>query len=291
MYSLDINFLNDRPDHKPDAARRAGAGGGRRRAAVNDNKTPFYIGLAALALLPLAMLGAWLFLGTQKAALIEKQVELTGKLGNLEAEKKNLAVVQAQIKQSTDETQALATVFNGIKPWSAMSQDIRDRLPTNVQILSLKQVDAPVVAPTPTPTPTPSPGATPAPVATPAPTPPPISGVVEITGLANTFNDVNDFLLTLKQSNFLKGDQTVLVSSELADQGSLSSLDSLKQEKGGSTTTTRVELPKLPKLVKFVITASLTDVPASELLRELERKGAVGLVTRIQTLKEKGVIK
>jgi type IV pilus assembly protein PilN len=282
MYSLDINFLNDRQEHKADTARR---GGGRRRAAGSDNKTPLYLGLAALALLPLAMLGTWLFLGTQKEALVTKQTELSNKLGNLEAEKKNLATVQAQIKQATDETQALTTVFNQIKPWSAMSQDIRDRLPTNVQILSIKQVDPPAApAPAPSPAASPAAGAPPA-----APPPPPVSGIVEINGLANSFNDVNDFLLTLKQSNFLKGDQTQLVSSELIEQGNLPSLDFGRNNP--ATPGQRFELPKLPKIVKFAITASLTDVPASELLRELERKGAVGLVTRIQTLKEKGVIK
>ena len=280
MYSLDINFLNDRADHKPDAARR----GGPRRVVVSDNKTPLYIGLAMLALLPLAMLATWLFLGSQKEALTTKQAELTSKLGNLEAEKKNLATIQAQIKQSTDETQALATVFNGIKPWSAMSQDIRDRLPANVKLLSIKQTDL-AVAPAATPKPSSSPAA--APAAAPA-LPPPTSGTVEIVGFANSFNDVSDFLVNLKQSNFLKGDQTQLASSELVEQTAPTFI--VPKIQGPAASSVPV-IPKLPKVAKFTITASLTDVPASELLRELERKGAVGLVTRIQTLKEKGVIK
>ncbi len=285
MYSLDINFLNDRPEHKPDAARRAG---GPSRAAVVENKTPFYVGLAVLVLLPLAMVATWLFLGSQKETLANKQAELAGKLGNLEIEKKNLAIVQAQIKQSTEETQALATVFNGIKPWSAMSQDIRDRLPANVKLLSVKQVEPVVAAAAPSPKPSPSPAAAPAPGAVATP-PPATSGTVEIVGFANSFNDVNDFLLILKQSNFLKGDQTQLVSSELVEQVVPTFI--VPKKPAGSTSESAPVIPKLPKIAKFTITANLTDIPASELLGELERKGAVGLVTRIQTLKEKGVIK
>jgi type IV pilus assembly protein PilN len=277
MYSLDINFLKDRAAAQADGARRGGRG--RPRTVVSDDKRPLYWGLAALAILPLLMLGTWFFLGNQKESLSQQQAELDRKLGNLEAEKRRLAAIQTEIKQSTDETQALATVFNQIKPWSAMAQDIRDRLPANVQLLTIKQIDATAVG---------APAAKPAAAAPAGAQQPPVSGLVEISGLANTHSDVNDFLLTLKQSNFLKGDQTQLMSSELGEEGTLASLDFARP---GSGSGVRIELPKLPRMVKFVITASLTDVPASELLRELERKGAVGLVTRIEALKEKGVIK
>jgi type IV pilus assembly protein PilN len=68
-------------------------------------------------------------------------------------------------------------------------------------------------------------------------------------------------------------------------------LQSLDLYKDKGQTGTKVETHKLPKVVKFLMTATLTDVPASELLQELERKGDIGLVTRIKVLKEKGVIK
>ncbi|NJN49287.1 MAG: hypothetical protein HC805_05270 [Alkalinema sp. RL_2_19] len=46
--------------------------------------------------------------------------------------KKDLQQAQAQIE-------ALTGVFSNIKPWSAMSQDLRDRLPAGMQISEIVQ--------------------------------------------------------------------------------------------------------------------------------------------------------
>ena len=46
---------------------------------------------------------------------------------------------------------------------------------------------------------------------------------------------------------------------------------------------------KLAGKVTFTIESKLSDTPTSDLRRELDRKGAVGLVTRIEALKNKGV--
>ncbi len=271
MYSLDINFLNDRPEYKTDSARRAGR---KTSTYVSDDRRPLYWGLAAGVFFPVALLALWGFLQVRNSDLERQQVELDAQLGNLEAQKRDLASINAQIKQGTDETQALATVFNQIKPWSAMAQDIRDRLPPNVQIAGITQVD---------------PTKAPAKPAVAGQAPAPVSGLVQIDGVANSFNDVNDFLLTLQQSNFLQSAQTKLVSAELTDPQALQSLDLAGSKAGGSSAN--YETPKLPPRVKFSLQTALSDVPASELIRELDRKGAVGLVTRIEALKEKGVIK
>lgn len=275
MYSLDINFLNDRPEYKPDGARR---GGRKTPTFVSDDRRPLYWGLAAGVFFPVALLALWGFLQVRNSDLERQQAELDSQLVNLEAQKKDLASINAQVKQSTDETQALATVFNQIKPWSAMAQDIRDRLPPNVQIAGITQID-----------PAKTPGAAPAKPAVAGQAPTPVSGVVLIEGLANSFNDVNDFLLTLQQSNFLQSAQTKLVSAELTEPQALQSLDLAGSRSGGSGAN--YETPKLPPRVKFSLQTVLSEVPASDLIRELDRKGAVGLVTRIEALKEKGVIK
>ena len=272
MYSLDINFLNDRPEYKTDGARR---GGQKAQTFVSGDRRPLYWGLAAGVFFPVALLALWGFLQVRNSDLERQQAELDSQLVNLEAQKRDLASVNTQIKQGTEETQALATVFNQIKPWSAMAQDIRDRLPPNVQITGITQI-----APPPTSAPaTPAAGQAPRPV----------SGQVAIDGVANSFNDVNDFLLTLQQSNFLQSAQTKLVSAELTEAQALQSLDVAGSKSGGSRAT--YETPKLPPRVKFSLQTALSEVPASELIRELDRKGAVGLVTRIEALKEKGVIK
>jgi type IV pilus assembly protein PilN len=273
MYSLDINFLNDRPEYRPDGGRaglrRGGGGGGRARAAAAPgDKRPLVLGallgLAALA----ASAGTWMFFSSQNAALEQEQQELDSKLGDLEAKQKEVANVDAQIKQIKDESTALASVFNSIKPWSALMQDVRDRIPASVQILTVKQEPA-------TP-----PAGTPAPAT-------PLSNVV-ISGVATGFNDVNDFLLVLQKSNFVRASETKLIKAELqADQ---KKLDPIRLDNMPGTEGTTVELPKIPRQVLFSIQAALTDVPASELLRELDRKGAAGLVTRIEALQQKGVI-
>lgn len=273
MYSLDINFLNDRPEYKPDVAARA-----RPKAVVSsDSRKPLILGGLALLLLPAIALGLLIFLQSQNAQLEEEQARLDAQLGNLEAKRKEIASIQAETKQVKDDTNALAGIFNQIKPWSAMMQDLRDRIPPGVQVTSVKQLPP---APNSTPQPAASPGAN-------ASANQPVLGTISIIGGANSFNDVNDFLLVLQKSNFLKPEETKLVKAELEQNARKLESIRLRNDQGGANSN---ELPELPRQVQFEITTALSDVPASELLRELDRKGATGLVTRIETLQQKGVI-
>jgi type IV pilus assembly protein PilN len=53
------------------------------------------------------------------------------------------------------------------------------------------------------------------------------------------------------------------------------------------------EVPKdatleIPEGVKFSISAQLNNAPASELKAEIEKKGSIGLATRLNTLERKG---
>lgn len=262
MYSLDINFLNDRPDIKPDKRR-----GGRPKVSVSpDDRRPLFIGVGMLVCFPVLAGALWGVLTLKNGDLEKQQADLDVQLGTLETERKNLSSIQEQAKKATEEAQALATVFNQLKPWSAMAQDIRDRLPLNVQLASIKQIEPTAASGAP------SAGS-------------PVSGRIEITGLANSFNDVNDFLLTLQQSNFLKPGETKVVSAELGEAKTLQLPDFPGNKREGT-----IKAPKLPRKVKFTLTTALSEVPASELVRELDRKGAIGLVTRIEALKERGVI-
>jgi type IV pilus assembly protein PilN len=275
MYSLDINFLNDRPEYKPDVAARS-----RPKAAVSpDSRRALLLGGLAALLLPALAAGSLLFLQNRNAELERQQAELDARLGNLQAKQKEIANIKTQTGQIRDETTALAGIFNQIKPWSAMMQDIRDRVPPGVQIRAVKQLPAP--RPGSQPSPSPSPGAPP-----PNPAAGPPQGPIAITGLANSFNDVNDFMLVLQRSNFLKANETTLVKSELESTARRLETIRLKNAPGGGNQ----EAPEIPRQVEFEIQTALSDVPASELLRELDRKGAAGLVTRIETLQQKGVI-
>lgn len=275
MYSLDVNFLNDRPDIKPDKRRSVGRP---KPTGSPEEKRPLYFGFAALIFFPVLAGVLFGILTLRNGDLERQQADLDTQLGNLETEKKNLSSIQAETKQVEEEAQALASVFNQIKPWSAMTQDIRDRLPSSIQLASITQQKVEINQ------------AQPAPAAPAAGTPaaaakPPVSGQIEIRGLANSMNDVNDFLLTLQQSNFLKAEATKVVSAELGEEKTLQLPDFPGLKREGE-----IKPPRLPRKVQFVISAAINDVPASELIRELDRKGAVGLVTRIESLKERGVI-
>jgi type IV pilus assembly protein PilN len=107
-----------------------------------------------------------------------------------------------------------------------------------------------------------------------------------ISGSARSFDEVNYFLLALQRSPFFKSNETQLVKAELGDNPNKVEVTAPQNKTQSGPTVTYT----LPKTVDYQIQTSLSDIPASELLRELDRKGAVGLVTRIRTLQEKGVI-
>ncbi|MDF5709016.1 MAG: PilN domain-containing protein [Nostoc sp. S4] len=255
MYSLDVNFLKDRPAYqtKPDKKR------GMALSLPGGNLTPVYIGAALGVGLPgLFGVAWWLLQG--------KIVELEGTIAQLDQESKrldtqigNLNQIKAQTSAIKGETQALVTVFDQIRPWSAMLQDLRDRIPAAVQIENIKQIPPVAVAEGQPPN-------------NPA-------GGLEITGLARSFNDVNDFLLSLQQSQFLKSSESRIITATLVDAPVTSSVAAIPGV-----------IIKPPQVVKYTIQSSMNDVPASELIRELEKKGTVGLVARIRTMQQTGVI-
>ena len=285
MYGLDVNFLNDRTQRQSEA--------GLRNTAVRNDPRPYYIGGGiALALLA-AVGGAWVLLGGQNAELEKRRADLDGQLTALQAKLGEVQNVTQQVSQIESENQALATVFDQIKPWSAVLQDVRDRVPNGIQLDKIEQLAPTVVpagaAPAPPPSsPSPSPGASPAagaPATAPvAATIPPVSQPrISLSGKARSFNDVNDFLLTLQQSPFLKSENLKIVKSELIDNPT-------QVEFTGQTSGGEIQV-ELPKVVEYTIEGDFSDMTASELLQDLERTLSVGLAARIQALRDRGVLK
>lgn len=279
MYSLDVNFLKDRPDIiKPDRPTSTGT--------HKESMTPLFIGVAVGLLLPALVGGLWFFMQQQNAGIQEEIAEKEAKLGSLKQAEQQIKQLDDEIKKVNDETTALASVFNQIKPWSAILQDVRERIPPNVQIGSIEQKQVVATAAAAPAATTPQAGA---PAAKPSTQ---MTTKLEIEGLAKSFDDVNYFLLTLQRSPFLKKDETQLIKAQLqSNPAKLEYNYPQSQNQGGGKVTY-----ELPKAVGYTIQATVNDVPASELMRELDRKGAVGLVTRIRTLqslqeKEKGVLK
>ena len=258
MYSLDVNFLRDRVPQKETG------GGKKKRPPINmGDLTPLYIG-GGIAVFSLVLVGTgWFILQRQNSKLEGEIAVLDQENKKLEAEIGSINKIRQEISQVKSETQALVTVFDQIRPWSAMLQDIKERIPATTQLENVKQIAAAAPAAAST--------------STPSQPQPSSNGAIEVGGFARSFNDVNDFLLTLQQSRFFKPTETRINTAELVD----------------ATLPAGSVLPpgaKPPKVVKYTIQSSLSDVPASELMRELEQKGTIGLVARIRSLQQTGAL-
>jgi type IV pilus assembly protein PilN len=97
----------------------------------------------------------------------------------------------------------------------------------------------------------------------------PAMSALSLSGKATSYNELNDFLLLLKASPLLEAKETVLVSSTLQP----------------ATTD------KNFTLVNFQIRTAVTAKSPAEILPALQKTGADGLVTRVNLLKQQGVIK
>lgn len=264
MYSLNVNLLKERSDSKKVTGTRA-----IRTRRSTGSLTRVYLALGFALVLPGLAGCVWLFLQSQNSQLENKIAGLDSQLNSLGIEQQQLQKLQDQANAIRSQNRALASVFNQIRPWSAMLQDLSDRIPAEVQIQSIKQATPPPSSAPPAPT-----NQT---AAQKTPTPPPPSSGIELTGMASSFSGVNDFLLTLQKSPFFKPQETKIVKAELVD---------------GPTPVTQPGKPvqKPPQFVRYTIQTRLSDIPASDLIAELERDGTLGLVTRIRTLQARGII-
>ncbi|WP_159786459.1 PilN domain-containing protein [Sodalinema gerasimenkoae] len=260
MYNIEINFLNDRPEYRPESVK---AKPSRQRRDSSGNMPIIAGGGVALAFLALVV-GGWAYLSQVEIPRLQaERDELDQELGNYQRQEDRLRLIQEEVQQIRTQTDALAGVFNYISPWSALLQDLRDRTPLGVRIQNVQQTNEP-------------PRDGPPPQRTESGRPP---SVVTIEGIAQSFNDVNDFVLLLKESNLYMSSGTHLVEAELEDYRAQSITFS----------ESRSRLALAP-VVAFTIQTQVREVPATDILQELQRKGALGLVNRIQELQRRGVI-
>jgi len=291
MYSLDINFLNDRPDYKPVAAAKSStkkSSGGAKDQLPIFGAVLFAFGIIA------AVMGAWWWATNENNNLAAQQATIDQELATLNTQANTIKAINAETDQVTAEYKALAGVFEQIKPWSAMLQDLSARTPAGVQIGKIEQIDpspSPVAAapppPAATPAASPSPGASPSPASPPpAAAPPPVvpqqAAKIQISGIASTFAQVNDFMLLVQRSPFFLNTDTKLIAATLKNNPA--------QLQVRNQNAAPPELPKLRPVVEYKIETTLSPMGASELLPELRSKQADGLAIRIETLQEKGVL-
>ncbi|MEL6137463.1 MAG: PilN domain-containing protein [Cyanobacteria bacterium J06628_6] len=258
MYGVDINFLNDREERQIEVSQAP------RQVVARGSRTPLYIGLGVLIAALAGVGGFYGFLKYRQGELLERQAELDSQLQVLQ---QKLAQVET-IKQQTDavraESQALAGVFTRIRPWSAIVQDVQNRIPTRTQLSNVSQTTGESVAP-------PEGGE---PVAPPA-------GGISVQGTACSFDDVNDFMLTLKNSPFLVGDTVKIETSNLGNEVL-------------GTCPGDAERDEPLKLVNYTINGNVESVPVDQLdrlLAELEsQQASVGLASRLKALLETGAL-
>ncbi len=255
MHNIDINFLKDRqlteePTKTPTQTKPP---------TSLEEQLPIVLGLVAVVVLTGFPLGLMLFLNLQTAQSKQNIEQLQAELTALTAQNKKLQEIEAKLQVIDQDTQALVNIFNQIKPWSAVLQEIRNKVPSSVQIKSIQQNDLP------------SQGFAGGP-----------KTQLSIDGYASSYEELNGFLLTLQRSSFFDPDKTQLVLAKTVDfPDELNNAEELKQQ------GYEVEMPKV---VEYKIVTELNTVPATQLLSDLARNGADGLVLRIQALENKGVL-
>ena len=247
MYPLDINFLKDRGfDDAVETQSEAP-----KKPAPIAEKIPIVVGgIIALALPLLSFQYARSFEAKQAEAQ-SKIAEVEAEIAKKQGENQTLEQMKTQVQAAKAETQALVQVFDKIRPWSAILQEIRDRTPPGVQVDLLSQSG---------------------------------SGSdikLQISGSARSYNDVNDFVLFLQRSPFFDRNGIILGNVNTGDL----EIDVANQE----------ELPDnvsftLPQGVQYSITAQLNNLPSSGLIKELQEKGSIGVLTRLKTLEQQGAI-
>jgi type IV pilus assembly protein PilN len=270
MYGIDINFLNDRADRPTDAIVPV-----RKTAANSASKLPLLVGLAVAIASCAGVGGYWLILQNQQKSLMAESSVLDSQLVELQAKLAQVDTVRQQTQAVEAEVQALASVFERIRPWSAIVRDIQGRIPGRTQISRLVQV-APA-APGDLATAPAAPAAAPAAGAPAASTS--AAGGLELGGNACSFDDVNDFLLTLKSSPFLESKSVKITEASLG-------------EIVPGRCPGEVENGSPLALVTYTITGDIKSIPATALLNELNRQQeSTGLAARIRALQATGAIK
>lgn len=247
MYPLDINFLKDRGfDDAVETESEAP-----KKAAPITEKIPIVVGGIVAIVLPLLSFQHARSFEAKQAEAQSQIAEVEAQIAKRQGENQSLEQMQTQVQTAKNETQALVGVFDKIRPWSAILQEVSDRTPPGVQVDSLSQSG---------------------------------SGNdirLQISGSARSFADVNDFVLFLQRSPFFDRNGIILGNVNTGDL----SIDITNEEEIPDNVSFTI-----PQGVNYSITAQLNNLPPSRLIEELQEKGSIGVLTRLKTLEQKGAI-
>ncbi|MEM6253654.1 MAG: PilN domain-containing protein [Cyanobacteria bacterium P01_D01_bin.156] len=260
MYSIDINFLNDR-EERPELAADTSIV----RQQPSSDRTPIALGLGILVAALAGVGGFFGFLKYQESTLLKRQAELDSQLTELQAKLAQVDRIKAETEAARAESRALAGVFTKIRPWSAIVKDIQNRIPTRAQLTRVNQTSGQAL-----------------PLEPGGEAVEPEAGGITINGTACSFDDVNDFVLTLKNSPFLESETVKLNTSTLGGEV-------LGRCPG------EVQRDEPTALVNYTIAGNIKSISTEQfdrLLAELENQQAsVGLSSRLKALLETGVLK
>jgi type IV pilus assembly protein PilN len=254
MYNIEINFLKDR---KLDNVSGTTAFKKKTDTPIGE-RLPTFIGAGVALAFIAAVGGSLLFLNNQKASTNKTIAELDAEIQRLQGQNAQVKQIETEIESINREIGILVSVFNQIKPWSSMLTEIGTVTPPNVQIQAITQAE---------------------------------NKTLTINGYAESYDNVNDFLLTLKNSAFLNPEATHITTTSIGpNPGSVATnrAEILGQQTTGNNEA-RVEIT-LPPVILYTITTEINDKPSEELLNQLSRRGAIGLVSRLTNLQRKGAL-
>ncbi|MGL5192375.1 MAG: hypothetical protein ACRC8Y_02055, partial [Chroococcales cyanobacterium] len=122
MYSLEINFLNDRADYKPPVPQKT------RAVSSRQQMTMLIGGMAAGVSAIAVVMGGWFVVNNQNTELRGQLANLESQAGSLGAQVQEVEAINAEIQQLNTQITFFANIFNtSVKPMSALLQELRDR--------------------------------------------------------------------------------------------------------------------------------------------------------------------
>jgi type IV pilus assembly protein PilN len=282
MYNLDINFLRSRGLEQSLEISDSFA---KKKEPTIADKIPIAAGILVAIVAP-AITFAHLQSVKAKTVSVEAEIkQIESEIADLGNQNKKIEAANEEIKKAEQETSALVGVFEKIKPWAAIMQEVSDRTPPGVQVDSIKQITSTTETPVDSTkqsasatekkeeAKTDKSGESETEQQTVSTT---TTTGIELTGTALSYADVNDFVLFLQRSPFFERRNIKLTTA--------------------TTTDVPVEIENLPEKatleipqgIKYTISAQLSNIPTSQLIAEIDKKGSTGLVTRLKMLEQKG---
>jgi len=264
MYSLDINFLNDRPEFAPESAAAA-------PVAATANPLPVIIGLIVAIALPAGTFGAKIYLEGERTKFTTERDNLTTELANINAQLGQVTTLEAEETKINDEIQSLVGVFGKVQPMSALLQEVSNRLPGSLRMDTLGISGTTLT----------------------------ISGTSSAYADLTDFLLVlkqSKFLQpeAIKLTSSAPGSSPLQVQVEYLEDIIAATAQANNPDAPPPPVRPPEERPQvkytLPEVVNYSITAELTNPEATTVLDELRTLGAMGVVERVELLQQRGII-